>query len=183
MTKKRTTQTKENLVQAFLKVAENKRIDKITIKEVTDTAGYYRSTFYEYFLDLQDLIDQIEDSLIKKAEKQALDSVSDITPEAFTYKCVSFYESNANLLLILLGDKGDPTFEVKLKKALRPLFNQQLGISDDNLLVEFFISGILATLTHWFRHKKDLPLEELVELISPIVRSEIVPTMKKVNHK
>ncbi len=48
--------TKEILAQSFLELAETKRIDKITIKEITDNCGMSQPTFYNHFKDKYDLI-------------------------------------------------------------------------------------------------------------------------------
>jgi hypothetical protein len=37
-----------------------RRIDKITVREVTTKAGYKRGTFYEYFRNVYDVLEQIE---------------------------------------------------------------------------------------------------------------------------
>lgn len=44
--------TRNNLVNAFWDLYCQKDINKITIKEITDRAGYNRATFYIYFLYL-----------------------------------------------------------------------------------------------------------------------------------
>ena len=44
-----TAQTKENLMEAFWQIYCEKRIEKVTVKEITAKAGYNRSTFYRVF--------------------------------------------------------------------------------------------------------------------------------------
>jgi AcrR family transcriptional regulator len=56
--------TKQNLIDAFWALYCEKRIEKITVKEITQKAGYNRGTFYEYFTDIYDVLNQIEESLI-----------------------------------------------------------------------------------------------------------------------
>ena len=46
------SKTKQDLIDAFWCLYCEKRIEKITIKEITVKAGYNRSTFYEYFTDI-----------------------------------------------------------------------------------------------------------------------------------
>lgn len=47
---------KEILAESFLELAEIKRVDKITIKDITDRSGYSVATFYLQFRDKFDLI-------------------------------------------------------------------------------------------------------------------------------
>jgi AcrR family transcriptional regulator len=70
-----TAQTRENLIQAFWGLYRQKKIEHITIKNITTRAGYNRSTFYEYFVDIYDLLNQFEDSLLEYLKEQILDSL------------------------------------------------------------------------------------------------------------
>ena len=54
-----TVQTKQNLTDAFWQIYCTKRIDKITVRDITTKAGYNRGTFYEYFRDVYDVLEQI----------------------------------------------------------------------------------------------------------------------------
>lgn len=50
-----TEQTKACLREAFWTLYTKKPIEKISIKEITDLAGYNRGTFYLYYKDVYDL--------------------------------------------------------------------------------------------------------------------------------
>lgn len=56
--------TKQNLREAFWSLYIQKPIEKITVKEITDIAGYNRGTFYLYYKDTYDLLAQIEQELL-----------------------------------------------------------------------------------------------------------------------
>ena len=60
-----TTQiTRQNLIDSFWQLYCKKRIEKITVKEICDRAGYNRSTFYVYFKDAYEILDEIEEQTI-----------------------------------------------------------------------------------------------------------------------
>ena len=59
-----TDATREAFITAFFRLAEIKNIYKITIKEITNLAGYNRTTFYRYFEDVFNLIEYAEDQFI-----------------------------------------------------------------------------------------------------------------------
>ncbi len=48
--------TKEILAESFQELVANKRIDKITITEITDNCAMSQPTFYNHFKDKYDLI-------------------------------------------------------------------------------------------------------------------------------
>ncbi len=48
--------TKDIFVEALLKLAKRKSIDKISVKEIVEESGLSLQTFYNHFLDKADLI-------------------------------------------------------------------------------------------------------------------------------
>ncbi len=58
-----TEQTKQTLVKFFLLSNKENKIHKITINDICKMANYNRSTFYQYFSDIYDLRNFIENKL------------------------------------------------------------------------------------------------------------------------
>jgi AcrR family transcriptional regulator len=48
--------TQEILAESFRELSEQKPVDKITIREITDNCGYSPATFYRHFKDKYDMI-------------------------------------------------------------------------------------------------------------------------------
>ncbi len=59
-----TEQTRANLRAAFWSLYQEKPTSKITVREITDRAGYNRATFYLYYRDVYDLFEQIEQEIL-----------------------------------------------------------------------------------------------------------------------
>lgn len=176
-----TEQTKANLITAFWDRLETQKKDKITIKEITDHAGYYRSTFYEYFTDMSDLIEQAEDLLIQDMEKQAFYSMSNSSLDEIIPKSVKFYSDNSKYLRILLGQNGSPTFALKFKNLLHPMIQKYYHLDDINVeteyVIEFTLSALLGTLTYWFENDKNISIEKLIEIVNPIIKTILNPKL------
>ena len=66
--------TEELLADSFLELAQTKRIDKITITEITNNCGMSQPTFYNHFKDKYDLKDTFKGAM-------ELNCVVIITPE------------------------------------------------------------------------------------------------------
>ena len=60
--------TRQNLSDAFWQLYLKKKIEKITVKEICELAGYNRSTFYVYYKDVYDILNEIEDRIITAQE-------------------------------------------------------------------------------------------------------------------
>ena len=168
-----TEQTKNNLRAAFWTLYRQKPIEKITVKEVTDLAGYNRGTFYLHYKDLYDLFGQIEDEI--------LDSIHKVVEEARTKKKVfdlsdqmgflmKLMQTHSHYASVLLGPKGDPRFVARLKEIIWPLLNQYFVPTKENspyemeLLAEFYLSGILAAVSRWLS-EPEMSIEQFLSFM------------------
>lgn len=52
---KTTTRTKNNIIDAFLKILQTESINNISIQDIVNASGVNRSTFYRYFNSISDL--------------------------------------------------------------------------------------------------------------------------------
>ena len=68
-----TEQTKANLTSAFWSLYEEKPIEKITVREIAERAGYNRATFYLYYRDVYDLFEQLEDEIMETGKRTCID--------------------------------------------------------------------------------------------------------------
>ena len=113
-----TEQTKNNLRIAFWSLYAQKPIEKISIKEITELAGYNRGTFYLYYNDVYDLLHQIEEEILGKITDVLNDSLEkndtfDLSGQmGILLDLMQTYETYA---AVLLSDHGDPHFATRLK--------------------------------------------------------------------
>ena len=62
---RRVRRTKKLLTQALTQLLQQKQVNEITVKELTDLADMNRGTFYLYYKDIFDMIEKIEDELFE----------------------------------------------------------------------------------------------------------------------
>lgn len=169
-----TEQTRENLIQSFWDLLEEKPLDRITVKEITDHAGYYRSTFYQYFDDIRDLSDQVGRALITDIKKQARASLTSSSTGEFIPISELFYSENSRYLKILLKQDANTSFLTDLKSELRLLVLSWCGCSEDDLeskyIIEYALSALLGTLSLWFRSGEDISIDRLTGIVNPITK-------------
>lgn len=171
-----TAQTRRNLQQAFWSLYAERPIAKISIKEITDRAGYNRGTFYLYYKDVYDILEQIEqdildtiDALIQK--RLIKDGILDIEGNmGFIIGLAQSYE-RGRVISRLLGDNGDPHFRARFKELIWPLVEVYLNPADslspaeERFVKEFYLSGLLAVITAWLEDGGSMPIDELIQLI------------------
>ncbi len=129
------SQTRDDLEQAFWKLYPEKGIEHISIRELTQVAGYNRATFYLHYDDIYDMLARIEDDLLD----QLADCIAAHPIEGGGAKALplmsamlDFYHRNKDHLVALLGDKGDTAFARKLKDQMKriPIWKVQGAIEE-----------------------------------------------------
>lgn len=64
-----TEKTKQKFVEVFCELYSQKPIEKISVQEISNKSGYNRSTFYQYFTDIYELLDSVENDLLNEMKK------------------------------------------------------------------------------------------------------------------
>lgn len=170
-----TEQTKSNLREAFWKLYTQKAIEKITIQEITTLAGYNRGTFYLYYKDVYDLLEQIEEELLGKIRCVIEGSLTE--EDSFDLSrqmgvLVELMQTHSRYAAVLLSDRGDPSFTRRLKELIWPLLNRFFVPSQGHspyemgLLAEFYLSGILAAVSKWSEDPQ-LSIDQFIAFMLP----------------
>lgn len=162
----RTAQTKQKLIDAFWKLYCEKKIEKITVKAVTDEAGFYRSTFYEYFSDVYEILEELEQNILRE-HSATIDQIYKASDILSAQKLgMIFCTSNADYLAVLLGPNGDHKFYYELKalviQKLQSLLNFDTQDIRTQVLFEAFSSTVISLLNYWYQNKDTVTLEEVL---------------------
>ncbi len=175
-----TAQTRENLVDAFWSLYCEQRIEKITVKDIANKAGYNRGTFYEYFTDVYDVLDYIENSLIPTLDELPPVSIQTGSLGMPLDSFMELYQQNNKYFSVLLGDKGDPSFASKLKNSIKPtlvnVFADKPNINQMELdyIIEYTLSAMIGIMSYWFKQAEPLPSSDLIELINRLMGQGVI---------
>ena len=175
-----TEQTKQNLIEAFWSIYLTKRIDEITVKEITSKAGFNRGTFYEYFQDIYEVLEVIENQSLPTLDE--LPPFIDVStnPPTFINSFLALYQGKYKYYNHLLGDNGDPAFQRKLKNSLKTSIIQALekkgniDLVEIDLMLEYILSGMIGILIYIFQQKPNFPEEKIVSLQYTLMQGDMV---------
>jgi len=175
-----TAQTKQNLMEAFWQLYCKEGIEKVSVKEITAKAGYNRSTFYEYFTDVYDVLEQIENSLLPSLQDlPPLKLVNSSATPLPIDTVINIYEKNRKYFVVLLGENGDPSFHSKLKRSVKDMLKNKLvteGIGDNfelDFTLEYILSAMIGVLSYWFSLDTIPPRERLLELLYELTHNGV----------
>ena len=149
-------------MDAFCELYANKPIERISVQEVANLAGYNRSSFYLHFCDIYELLDYVESSMLQTMIQKLDDR------EGGVQGILSLPTEKSLYLKALFGDYGSNHFLERLKVNI-PAESHGLGIPEDDplapYLMEFHLSTVLSLLRLWYQRDSDLPMEELFNLM------------------
>ncbi len=153
--------TKKLLRDALMSLLTKKPLRSITVKELCESAGLNRGTFYAHYADVYDLLGQIEAEMKANyfaALKPMLSDVADLTPPKVTKKVFDCLETNADLCRVIIGPYGDREFARNLIReskicsieSCRKFFPdaEEWRI---NTYVTFVYGGCYALMERWLR--------------------------------
>ncbi|ERI91880.1 hypothetical protein HMPREF1982_02923 [Clostridiales bacterium oral taxon 876 str. F0540] len=174
--KKRTEQTEitqRNFQDAFWILYEKHSIDKITVKDICSLAGYNRSTFYQYYVDVYDILHKLEDQLMDEINDfvlRFLEQANNLNASQALESIFGILTRLDKYIVILLGPHGDTEFTRKIVENLKPIWIKYFFCSENyttaevDLLMEFYISGLLSMYNKWLFNPNGVSIERIIQL-------------------
>ena len=179
----RTAKTKRALVDAFWTLYEETPIEKITVRQITESAGVYRSTFYEYFSDVYAVREFIEKDILD-AYEVLVNKVTGINSlDEGMALLIDFYSNNAKYLAVLWGPHGDQQFLNNVKRMinakLRSLFSLPFDDPEIDILIEMMLSSVISLLNYWYVHRDKMTIREVIDVGSQFFQKGLFAFLKE----
>lgn len=160
--------SRSNLISAFEIVFRNKPLDRISVKDITDAAGYNRSTFYLYFRDIYDLADAYEESVLEETASVVGtvigENISLPLEELIPLMAAAAGERIKRIYLCSLL----PGFRGRFEKTVSPLFDALTGIGSDAREHDYLLSLLSSVLLHNIAYisssDDDLQIGEIIDI-------------------
>lgn len=182
---KRTTETKQALMDAFWELFCERKIEKITVKAITEKAGFNRSTFYEYFRDVYDVLEAIEDDILQEHKNAMVRNLLETDAETAKKNTILFLEKNITRIAILLGPNGDPKFHIIVKKHIASFLQDYMDIDKDDvdvqLTIALFSGAVISLIQFWYQHQEELTLQEILAAAINFSKNGVLPFLEKFN--
>lgn len=174
---KNSEETKERIKKAFIKLYKENRIEKITISQLTKEAKVYRGTFYYYYTDIYDLLEQIEESFFKEVIEDVLGVIEGILVGDIEDRAVEItehFKKYEEIMTLFFVDKPNTTLIKRLKEAAKCKVLMKLGIDNNNLsnedkyILEYIASAQVGIITKWIENKRDINAVDLAKIIKKV---------------
>ncbi|MFP5105578.1 TetR/AcrR family transcriptional regulator [Neobacillus sp. C211] len=183
-TDRRIVRTKRLIRDALTELMEEKGFEGITVRDLTKKADINRGTFYLHYRDKYDLLEQSEAQILNEIEKMTqeinpndfLNFNSENDPFPFIINLFEFFHENSSFMKVILGPKGDASFQGKLRDIIKKTFFQHImsKINGEEMLVpvEYLFSYVssahLGVIQHWLESGMEKPPREMAMILSRI---------------
>ena len=178
--KSRTTKhTRQKLMKGFWELYKRGDINKITVSDICSISGYERTTFYRYFNDDDDILDQVENEVINSI-KEDINNSSNNNHSRILFDGFKYFDKKYGEYIVIFYEKSNTTFNNKLKYLIKndvyDYFNFNDSIKNKNekeFVFEFIFSSLIHSYVYWYRHKSVMSLETFVHFANNIMHNGI----------
>ena len=178
---RRVRRTRKILTQALTELLQQKQVNEITVKELTDLADMNRGTFYLYYKDIYDMLGKIQDEMFEKLNTIfALREDEKVTEQTMPIllDLFRFIEENQEMCRVLLSPNGDMSFLHRLNEVLREkCLHMYLGSEpaaneeDFDYRYSFLVYGCAGIIRAWVGRNCSESPEQMAELTNRLIVS------------
>ncbi len=184
---KRSQQSSEWIIQALAECMEKKAYQDISVVEVAQKAGVARATFYRNFDAMEDVLRLECDRAFDALRLQFIDhyQTADGTDakSVFIRPLLRFWDTRTDIIQRLIQANRITFIQDAIARTIEYFLSLRATAEEDLWhRVDYFIakrageaSGILI---HWVKNNKDIPADELAELIMLQTRKSLHLTLK-----
>lgn len=180
---RRVRKTRKLLKECLIRLLKEKRVQDITVRELTDMADLNRGTFYLHYKDVFDLLEKTEAELMDEFNSLVMSyDAKDLKqhPALVFDDIFALVYDNADLVEILMGENGDLSFVNRLKqlvheKCLRDWM--EVFRSGDPQVFEayfsFIVSGCVGLVQYWIQNGRKESPRQMASLTERIIKEGI----------
>lgn len=170
-TDRRVIKTKHAIFKAFVELLNEKDVNQITITDIAKKANINRKTFYNYYSDAYEVMEEIEnltvEAFINNMGTVKFTNMADFLTETVN-KDLEFFN-------LLFKTNNRSFLIVKIVEALKEYVQKRIEESNEldiprfEVVSNFYLSGVLSVYMNWFMNNYDQSIEEISALLTELV--------------
>ena len=177
------TATKMDL--ALIALLKKKPLEFITVREICDTAGVNRSTFYLHYETISDLLEETAKYLLNdflsyfSVDTQAIAfHLQDCPLTDLVFICdrylspyLSYIRDHKEVFATALANNKILGFDGVYQRLFEHIFNPILErfhypADSRQYIIRYYLTGINAVITQWLQNHCDKSISEIAQIIS-----------------
>lgn len=156
---RRARRTQYAIKMALLNLIQQKKLDQITVSELSAAADINRKTFYNHYQDTYQVLGEIEDDyadMVIAFLDQSATAHNLTNPYPFFHQLTQEIQANADLYQLLIETGEHVRLSKKIKAKLKTHFHEcdlhPLNLDQEafDFLLDFLLAGVLSAYEQWF---------------------------------
>ena len=164
--------TRQAIMYSMLKLLQEKSIDKITVKDICELCEINRNTFYYYYSDIYQVLEELLRTETEKSLKEKQENHSFYEDCLKKYHLILEYKKavyhlynskNRDLILKYLYDITENYME---KYVLKEVEGKKLSAEDIQFIVDFYSNSMIGSILRWMQRGMMEKQEKLIYRLS-----------------
>ncbi|UQS81952.1 TetR family transcriptional regulator C-terminal domain-containing protein [Bombilactobacillus folatiphilus] len=171
---RRVEYTKNAIETSLVELLQHSDLMTITVKRLCEKAEINRSTFYIYYRNTSEVLENLERKMVGKIEdfiqSQLINKNSDpYTLYDYYMRFFKYVQENVKVTKILINSSVSESFEHDLTRLAEEI-SELHGSKLTNFQSTYIIFGTLAAVRMWFKENMQTPVEEISADLAKLTR-------------
>lgn len=174
---KRIIKTKNNIKSALVELLKSRKLEDISIVELTNLANVNRKTFYLHYNEVASVFKEIENSTHEKVKNYICETkITSETIETYLYNLFKIFIEDKHVLTIIKETQYSKVFTVMLEKIMIEITNkkyEQMTNSTVSQILQYTIAyhvfGSVRLFYTWLRGSQCLDLRSFCKFLANII--------------
>ncbi|MFQ3791731.1 TetR/AcrR family transcriptional regulator [Staphylococcus nepalensis] len=189
---RRVRKSQQAIQSAFLELLKGESFEKLTVQQLADKADINRGTFYSYYLDKYDLLEQMENQIIDDLQKFISDQhhrekkgiPTDVVKNIMVYLIEHIEENRKSYYMLFSIGKAS-----MIQEKLYMLIYNHLSLyksTDDTIETmpfSYFMSYVsgagISLIKHWVQDSTPISKEDLIDHFYNLMNNGTASMIKK----
>ena len=138
----RIEKTERGIKNAFIELRSRKSLEKITVKELCESARINKSTFYAHYKDIYDLSDAMEEEVVQSITNSIQHPEYLLEyPAEFARELLMAYVSQNSLTAILFSGSQANHFADSIERSIKQKYPELKEDTAMNVMLSYCIQG------------------------------------------
>ena len=163
-----------SIQETFLKLYEKQEIHTITVKALCAELGIARTSFYNYYSDIYEVLESIEDEIIFELKYMNRNfyrqNFLDCKKEDFSFfnPTLQYIRDHAFWFRVLMNKSQSGQFVYKWKKIIKEDFSDKyhedgIVLENEEMVLEMISSGCMGVYTYWVNNLNAVSMQTVIE--------------------
>lgn len=171
--------TKKALSNALMELLQERTIEKITVKDITDKCELNRNTFYYHFADVYDLLNYI---FLNEADKIIDKNITCDSWQNMFYRLTEYIIEHKKMIMHVYDSLSREHLKEYLVNVAGKLLEQiirkeasDLNVSDDDILFlsDFYKFALVGILFEWIKNGLKEEPDDYIDKIENVTEGHI----------